>query len=176
MNFGNILFLDIETVPQFSNYNELADEWKALWNIKAGYLIRNKETETPESIYSRAGIYAEFGKIICISCGFITENGNEKKITLKSFYGDNEKIVLAEFSNSNVKIYPNPASLFFTLEGLKQGAKTNLTILNANGVIIAKANTNNANYIFNIRSLPAGTYFIKIKNEDVEVVKQFIKR
>jgi len=97
MNFSNILFLDIETVPQFSNYNELADEWKALWNIKAGYLIRSKETETPESIYPRAGIYAEFGKIICISCGFITENGNEKKITLKSFYGDNEKILLAEF-------------------------------------------------------------------------------
>ena len=97
MNFGNILFLDIETVPQFSNYNELADEWKVLWNIKAGYLIRNKDTETPESIYPRAGIYAEFGKIICISCGFITENGKEKKITLKSFYGDNEKNLLAEF-------------------------------------------------------------------------------
>jgi 3'-5' exonuclease len=97
MNFGNILFLDIETVPQYSNYSELADEWKALWNIKAGYLIRNKETETPESIYPRAGIYAEFGKIICISCGFVTETGKEKKITLKSFYGDNEKILLAEF-------------------------------------------------------------------------------
>lgn len=97
MNFANILFLDIETVPLHANYNDLADEWKALWNIKAGYLIRNKETETPESIYPRAGIYAEFGKIICISCGFITENSKEKKITLKSFYGDNEKILLAEF-------------------------------------------------------------------------------
>jgi uncharacterized protein YprB with RNaseH-like and TPR domain len=97
MNFGNILFLDIETVPQHSHYNELADEWKALWNIKAGYLIRNKETETPETIYPRAGIYAEFGKIICISCGYITTDESEKKLNLKSFYGDNEKILLIEF-------------------------------------------------------------------------------
>jgi 3'-5' exonuclease len=97
MNFASILFLDIETVPQHSDYNSLSKDWKELWDIKAGYLIRNKETETPESIYPRAGIYAEFGKIICIGCGFITGDGDQKKISLKSFYGDNEKILLAEF-------------------------------------------------------------------------------
>ena len=97
MNFASILFLDIETVPQLSDYNSLSKDWKELWDIKAGYLIRNKETETPESIYPRAGIYAEFGKIICIGCGFITGEGEHKKINLKSFYGDNEKILLAEF-------------------------------------------------------------------------------
>ncbi len=47
---NNILFLDIETVPQYSSYNELPEEWKSLWNIKAGYLIRNKEDETFESV------------------------------------------------------------------------------------------------------------------------------
>jgi hypothetical protein len=45
------------------------------------------------------------------------------------------------------------------IEGLQQGTKTTLTILNANGAVVAKTNTNNANYSFNIRSLPAGSYF-----------------
>ena len=97
MNLAGILFLDIETVPQYADYHSLPKDWKELWDIKAGYLIRNKETETTDSIYPRAGIYAEFGKIICIGCGFIGGEGENKSITLKSFFGDNEKLVLAEF-------------------------------------------------------------------------------
>ena len=95
---NNILFLDIETVPQYSSYKELPEEWKALWGLKSQYLTRNKEDETVETIYPRAGIYAEFGKIICISCGFIQGGGVEKKIILKSFAGDDEKKLLYEFS------------------------------------------------------------------------------
>jgi len=95
---NNILFLDIETVPQFSSYNELPDEWKSLWGLKAQYIIRNKEDETFESVYPRAGIYAEFGKIICISCGYIQGAGAEKRIIIKSFAGDDEKKILFEFS------------------------------------------------------------------------------
>ena len=68
MNFNNILFLDIETVSQFESHEHLPDEWKELWALKAQFLLRNKELETVETIYERAGIYAEFGKIICISC------------------------------------------------------------------------------------------------------------
>ncbi|MBK5269427.1 MAG: 3'-5' exonuclease, partial [Bacteroidia bacterium] len=88
---NSILFLDIETVPQYPAYSVLPDEWKALWNLKSQYILRNKEEETPDSVYPRAGIYAEFGKIICIGCGFVTGNGPDKKIALKSFYGDDEK-------------------------------------------------------------------------------------
>jgi hypothetical protein len=75
---NNILFLDIETVPQHDGHENLPEEWKTLWDLKASYLIRNKETETTQSIYSRAGIYAEFGKIICISCGVIQELARKK--------------------------------------------------------------------------------------------------
>jgi predicted PolB exonuclease-like 3'-5' exonuclease len=96
-SINSILFLDIETAPQYSSYVELPEAWKALWDIKAGYLKR-KEEETFDSLYSRAGIYAEFGKIICISCGFITGNDDQKKLTIKSFYGENEAILLAEFA------------------------------------------------------------------------------
>ena len=94
---NNILFLDIETVPQYPNYNEMPEEWKTLWGLKAQYLIRNKEDETFETIYPRAGIYAEFGKIICISCGVMPGTGIDKKIIIKSFAGDDEKLVLHGF-------------------------------------------------------------------------------
>lgn len=94
----NILFLDIETVPQQSDYNQLADDWKGLWNSKANVLLRNKEEETPETIYERAGIYAEFGKIICISCGVIQGTENNRKLIIKSFAGTDEKELLRNFS------------------------------------------------------------------------------
>jgi len=60
-------------------------------------LLRNREDETIESVYNRAGIYAEFGKIICISCGIITGQGEEKKLSIKSFSGDDERLLLQEF-------------------------------------------------------------------------------
>lgn len=94
----NILFLDIETVSQQSSYTELPEEWKNLWAKKAEVLLRNRESETVDSIYSRAAIYAEFGKIICISCGVLQNNGESKKLVIKSFSGHNEKILLHEFS------------------------------------------------------------------------------
>ena len=95
---NNILFLDIETVPQHDGHENLPEEWKTLWDLKASNLIRNKENETPQSFYSRAGIYAEFGKIICISCGVLQGNGGAKKLILKSFCGDDEKVLLIQFS------------------------------------------------------------------------------
>jgi uncharacterized protein YprB with RNaseH-like and TPR domain len=99
MKLNNILFLDIETASQFENYQHLPEDWKPLWDYKATQLIRNKESETVETIYERAGIYAEFGKIICISCGYLQGNGQEKKLVLKSFCADDEKQLLQEFSD-----------------------------------------------------------------------------
>lgn len=98
MPVNNILFLDIETVPQYPAYAMLPEEWKTLWDLKSQYILRNKEEETPDSVYPRAGIYAEFGKIVCIGCGFISGSGSDKKMTLKSFYGDDEKTLLLQFS------------------------------------------------------------------------------
>ncbi len=95
--YQNILFLDIETAPQYADYNSLPKDWKELWDTKSSSLLKYHEEETTETIYHRAGIYAEFGKIICISCGFILGSGAEKRILLKSFYSENEKILLAEF-------------------------------------------------------------------------------
>lgn len=99
-SLNNILFLDIETVPQYASYSELSPEGQELWTRKAGYLLRDKQAETPEMIYSHAGIYAEFGKIICISCGIISKAQEEKKLLIKSFYGDDEKLLLQQFCDT----------------------------------------------------------------------------
>ncbi len=95
---NNILFLDIETVPQFPGYGQLPGEWKHLWDLKSNSLIKYHEGESNESLYPRAGIYAEFGKIICISCGVVQGAGEQRKITIKSFAGDDEKLLLVQFA------------------------------------------------------------------------------
>jgi 3'-5' exonuclease len=94
---NNILFLDIETVPQFSGYSSLPEDWKQLWDTKSVSLIKYHEGQTNETLYPRAGIYAEFGKIICISCGVVQGSGGQRKIIIKSFAGDDEKILLLQF-------------------------------------------------------------------------------
>lgn len=98
LSLNNILFLDIETAPQCADYSELTTEWKHLWDHKASFIIRNKEDETSASVYNRAGIYAEFGKIICIGCGIITGTGDAKKLVIKSFYENDEKLLLYQFA------------------------------------------------------------------------------
>jgi len=91
--FQKVLFLDIETVPQVANWNELSPEWQNLWSKKIEKQL--SENETPEEFYGkRAGILAEFGKIVCISCGIITQ---ENTLKLKSFYGDDEVDILLGF-------------------------------------------------------------------------------
>ncbi len=93
----NILFLDIETVPQSPAYADLPNDWKKLWDTKSTSLVKYHEGQTNETLYPRAGIYAEFGKIVCVSCGVIQGNDEQRKIVLKSFYGDDEKKLLIEF-------------------------------------------------------------------------------
>ncbi len=99
MNFNNILFLDIETVSQYQSYSDMPEDWKELWDLKAQFLVKNKEVDSFETVYERAGIYAEFGKIICISCGCLQGSGEEKKLVLKSYCSENEKKLLAEFAD-----------------------------------------------------------------------------
>ena len=114
MNFNNILFLDIETVSQFETYNHLPDEWRELWDLKAQIMNRNNSEETSETVYHRAGIYAEFGKIVCISCGCIQGMGEEKKLVIKSYGGEDEK---KSHSNRISPLARNPAVACATVTG-----------------------------------------------------------
>lgn len=94
INIENILFLDIETVPEHGNFKELTEEKRVLWEQKTK--SQRKEEFTPEEFYDRAGIWAEFGKIICISVGYFVEKGNTKDFRVTSFYGD-ELNILTDF-------------------------------------------------------------------------------
>ncbi len=91
----NILFLDIETVPQCANYDQVADDMKPLWDKKAMQIRKNDEE--PADIYQQAGIYAEFGRIVCISVGFIREENGIKTFFSKSFADHDERKLLVDF-------------------------------------------------------------------------------
>lgn len=92
-----ILFLDIETVAQSKHFEELDETTKKLYLDKNRYIIE-RDGLTDEQAYEKAGVFAEFGKIVCISVGFV-QDGMEKKIRLKSFYGDDEKQLLLKFAD-----------------------------------------------------------------------------
>lgn len=91
-----ILFLDIETVPAAPSFEELPERMQGLWLKKAAYITR--ENETPEDTYERAGIYAEFGKIVCISVGLFRAGQGSGTLRLKSFFGEDEHTLLTGFA------------------------------------------------------------------------------
>ena len=95
LKLDKVIFIDIETVSQEKEFSKLSKKWKSLWGKKCTYLI--SEEETAEDIYNRAGIYAEFGKVICISVGIYRQFKDNKVFRIKSFYGKNEKQVLKQF-------------------------------------------------------------------------------
>ncbi|WP_378180500.1 3'-5' exonuclease [Aquimarina sp. SS2-1] len=96
INLEHILFLDIETVPEQENFDNLTDEMKYLWADKTKY--QRKEEFSPEEFYDRAGIWAEFGKIVCISVGYFTFKGETRSFRTTSFFGE-EKQLLIDFKN-----------------------------------------------------------------------------
>jgi len=95
INFKNILFLDIETVPEVATFDELSEEKKELFGLKTQY--QRKDDFTVKEFYDRAGIWAEFGKIVCISVGFFSEYGAQRIFRVKSFFDDNERQLLIDF-------------------------------------------------------------------------------
>ena len=97
VNFENILFLDIETVPEVENFKDLSEIKQELFGLKTQY--QRQDDFSPEEFYERAGIWAEFGKIVCISVGYFTNfNAINRTFRVTSFFGDEIKI-LEDFKN-----------------------------------------------------------------------------
>jgi len=90
----NVLFLDIETVPEVATFSELSAEKQELFGLKTQY--QRKDEMTPEDFYERAGIWAEFGKIVCISIGYFVSLEDTRSFRVKSLFG-NEKELLEDF-------------------------------------------------------------------------------
>jgi len=91
----NIMVLDIETVPQYPGFGDAPEHIKKLWDQKTAY---SRKEDTAEEFYGRAGIWAEFGKIICISVGIFTR-GKGTGLRVKSFFSDDEKELLIKFGD-----------------------------------------------------------------------------
>ncbi|MBX2829225.1 MAG: 3'-5' exonuclease [Flavobacteriaceae bacterium] len=92
IHLEHILFLDIETVPQHIGYEDLDETTRELWEKKTEY--QRKDALTGEEFYDRAGIWAEFGKIICISCGYFKMKGDIRNFRVTSFHGEENKILM----------------------------------------------------------------------------------
>lgn len=92
-----ILFLDIETVPQTYRFENVAEETQKLFELKNARFITDGKTF--DEVYDeKAGIYAEFGKIVCISVGFVRSTATGRQIHMKSFAHDDEETLLRQFA------------------------------------------------------------------------------
>ena len=95
LNLNNVLFLDIETVSEYESWSEVPDTTKALFELKT--LYKRKEEVTAEDFYPKAAIWAEFGKIICISVGYFIDRDEKKELRVTSFFKDDERELLMDF-------------------------------------------------------------------------------
>ncbi len=114
LNLEHILFLDIETVPQKPTFLDLDESVQQLWEQKSQY--QRKEEFTAEEFYERAGIWAEFGKIVCISVGYFTFTGKTRNLRVTSFSGD-EVALLKQFKQLLQEHFNQPKHLLCAHNG-----------------------------------------------------------
>ena len=114
LHLENILFLDIETVPEVQHFSDLDTVKQELWDLKSKY--QRRDEFTAEEFYDRAGIWAEFGKIICISVGYFAFQGDLRTFRTTSFYGDEIKI-LKDFKNLLISHYSQTKHLLCAHNG-----------------------------------------------------------
>ena len=114
LDLENVLVIDIETVPATSNFSELDETWQKLWTKKAERIAKEKRAS---EVYDRAGIYAEFGKIVCIGVGVYFYQGDHLRLRVKSFQSQDEKELLKEFSSFLRKHYNRKTHLLAAHNG-----------------------------------------------------------
>ncbi len=90
----HILFLDIETVPEQPSFEHLDAETQELFDAKTVYK-RKADELTASEYYGHAGIWAEFGKIVCISVGYLTQTSDGRQFRVRSFYGEESQLLKA---------------------------------------------------------------------------------
>lgn len=108
----DILFVDIETVASTNDYSGLDERMKVQWSRKANFLRRDSQLTDEELFHERAGIHAEFGKIVCIAVGrYIDLESGELGLKTKVYSNDNEgdlllsfKQMIEKFDASNLRL------------------------------------------------------------------------
>lgn len=119
LSLKNLLFLDIETVSSQPDFDTLSPLMQELWSDKFAKI--EPDSTDPTSGYSkRAAIYAEFGKIICISAGYFQSQADENSFRIKSFYGDEEDILLKKFLEAVTKFGATMQGLTFCGHNIRE--------------------------------------------------------
>ncbi|MBX3102717.1 MAG: ribonuclease H-like domain-containing protein [Bacteroidetes bacterium] len=101
---SRFLFLDVETAAGHASHAELPELMQKHWERRAARILRKdpgepvSTTEAAETYAGHAGIFAEFGRIVCISCGYVRFEGETPRYHFKSFYGQDERALLSEFA------------------------------------------------------------------------------
>ena len=115
----NMLLIDIETVSEHPTFNGMNDDWKQLWEEKVQRQL--PENVTAEEFYpQRAAVMAEFSKVVCISVGYFKKDGKDVHLRVKSFYADDEKILLQDFIAALQKMESNNNKWSFTGHNIKE--------------------------------------------------------
>ena len=106
---SEIIFIDIETASQFAEFDEMGETLRSLWLEKAETLHKNSVEKPVDSefYFEKAALYAEFGRVVCISIGCLNGAGNE--LVIKSFADPDEAEILSEFAEFiNIKLANRP--------------------------------------------------------------------
>lgn len=96
LNIEHVLFIDIETVPGVESYEDLDSGLQQLFEAKTAY--QRKDQTSVMEFYDQAGIWAEFGRIVCISVGYFSYKSGHRQFRTTSFHGDEKEVLLA-FAN-----------------------------------------------------------------------------
>ena len=123
IDIANILFLDIECVSAHSSYDDLDETFQELWAIKSKNVLRREVSgeEIEQAYQDKAAIYAEFGKIICISVGIVVRDADQSlKVRLKSFSHLDEKQLLKDFCNLLNQHYKDPNKHYLCGHNIKE--------------------------------------------------------
>lgn len=119
-----ILFIDIETVSEVAHLSELSTEKQALWGKKSRKFTQTAEdlNEHYASMYEdKAGIFAEFAKVICITVGYLKKKkGEEYRLRVKTFGGHDERQVLESFCDLLDRHFDDPAQYFLCGHNIKE--------------------------------------------------------
>jgi len=115
-DFSKIIFIDIETVPVVYHFSDLDERGKELWDKKTRFL-QDREGLSPAQLYEKAGIYSEFAKVACISIGVVIQKDGEQQLRLKSFAGNDEKVLLQEFIDLIETKFSSPSYLLCAHNG-----------------------------------------------------------
>ena len=127
IDLSQILFLDIECVSQRADFSQVDETMQQLWRHKAKSVLRKYDTpltdeEVAEAYLNGAAVYAEFGKIICVSVGVFRRNKDDKTLHfhLKSYYSDDEHELLENFAELVKNHYNDSKKRFFCGHNIKE--------------------------------------------------------